>query len=64
MNRVSQRASVRPAGAKSERDMELANALHPPEFHLITPGGISRSRLSYLAAVQAGTLSYLKGQAG
>jgi len=44
--------------------MELANALHPPEFHLITPGGISRSRLSYLAAVQAGTLSYLKGQAG
>ena len=47
-----------------ERDMGLASALHSPEFHLVTPGGITRSRESYLAAVQSGAITYLKWQAG
>ena len=32
-----------------ERDMNLASELHSPEFHLVTPGGVTRSRESYLA---------------
>jgi hypothetical protein len=47
-----------------ERDMVLANALHAPEFHLVTPGGITRSRESYLTAVGTGAITYLKWQAG
>ena len=47
-----------------ERDMELANTLHSPEFHLVTPGGIARSRTSYLSAVSTGAITYLKWQAG
>jgi len=46
-----------------ERDMALARALHSPEFHLVTPGGNTRSRESYLAAVQTGAITYLKWQA-
>ena len=46
-----------------ERDMELAHALHSPEFHLVTPGGNTRSRESYLTAVQTGAITYLKWQA-
>ena len=46
-----------------ERDMELASALHSPEFHLVTPGGITRTRESYLTAVQTGAITYLKWQA-
>ena len=46
-----------------ERDMELARALHSPEFHLVTPGGNTRSRESYLAAVQTGAITYLKWRA-
>jgi hypothetical protein len=46
-----------------ERNMELALALHSPEFHLVTPGGNTRSRESYLTAVQAGVITYLKWQA-
>ena len=45
-----------------ERDMELANALHSAEFHLVTPGGITRLRESYLTAVQTGAITYLKWQ--
>lgn len=47
-----------------ERDMELANALHSPEFHLVTPSGVPRSRESYLSAVETGAITYLKWQAG
>ena len=47
-----------------ERDMALARALHSPEFHLVTPGGNTRSRESYLAAVETGAIRYLKWQAG
>ena len=43
--------------------MELAQALHSPEFHLVTPGGNTRSRESYLTAVQTGAITYLKWQA-
>jgi hypothetical protein len=43
--------------------MELARALHSPEFQLVTPGGKSRSRESYLTAVQTGAITYLKWQA-
>ena len=46
-----------------ERDMKLAEALHSPEFHLVTPGGNTRSRDSYLTAVQTGAITYLKWQA-
>lgn len=46
-----------------ERDMELAQALHSPNFHLVTPGGRSRSRESYLTAVGTGEITYLKWQA-
>ena len=45
-----------------ERDMELAHALHSPEFHLVNPVGITRSRESYLTAVQTGAITYLKWQ--
>ncbi len=45
-----------------ERDMELAEVLHSPEFHLVTPGGITRSRESYLTAVRTGVITYLKWQ--
>ncbi len=47
-----------------ERDMELANALHSPAFHLVTPGGITRSRESYLTAIKTGVITYLKWQPG
>ena len=47
-----------------ERDMELANALHSPEFPLVTPSGVPRSRESYLSAVETGAITYLKWQAG
>jgi hypothetical protein len=43
--------------------MKLAQALHSPQFHLVTPGGNIRSRESYLTAVQAGAITYLKWQA-
>lgn len=46
-----------------ERDMALAQSLHSPEFHLVTPGGRTRSRDSYLGAVEAGEIRYLKWQA-
>lgn len=45
------------------RDMELAEALHSPEFHLVTPGGNTRSRESYLNAVQTGAITYLRWEA-
>ena len=47
-----------------QRDMELAEALHSPEFHLVTPGGNTRSREAYLTAVQTGAITYLKWQPG
>ena len=47
-----------------ERDMKLASELHSPDFHLVTPGGVTRSRESYLSAVEAGAITYLKWQPG
>ncbi len=58
--RSLERARLR---ALVERDMELAQALHSPDFHLVTPGGKTRSRESYLTAVQTGAITYLKWQA-
>ena len=46
-----------------ERNMELADQLHASEFHLITPRGTTHSRESYLAAVEAGDLVYVKWEA-
>jgi len=46
-----------------ERDFELALALHSSEFHLITPRGSTYSRESYLQAVEAGKIVYLKWEA-
>jgi hypothetical protein len=43
--------------------MRLAEALHSPEFHLVTPGGNTRSRESYLTAVRTGAITYLKWDA-
>jgi len=46
-----------------ERNMELAQQLHSSEFHLITPRGTTHSRESYLRAVKAGELVYVKWEA-
>ena len=46
-----------------ERNMELAQQLHSSEFHLITPRGSTHSRESYLGAVEAGELVYVKWEA-
>ena len=46
-----------------ERNMELAQQLHSSEFHLITPRGTTYSRESYLSAVKAGELVYVKWEA-
>ena len=46
-----------------ERNMELAHQLHSPEFHLITPRGSTQTRESYLGAVEAGELIYVKWEA-
>jgi len=43
--------------------MELAQQLHASEFHLITPRGTTHSRESYLGAVEAGELVYVKWEA-
>lgn len=45
------------------RDIALAQALHSPEFHLITPRGSTYSRESYLQAVEIGEIVYLKWEA-
>lgn len=44
--------------------MELARQLHSSEFHLVTPRGSTHSRDSYLSAVEAGDLVYLRWEAG
>jgi len=46
-----------------ERNFELAQALHSPEFHLVTPRGSTYSRESYLQAVENGKIVYLKWEA-
>ena len=58
--RALERARLR---ALVERDMELARQLHSPEFHLVTPRGTTHSRESYLGAVAAGELVYVKWEA-
>ena len=45
------------------RDFALAQALHSPEFHLISPRGSTYSRESYLQAVETGKIVYLKWEA-
>ena len=44
-------------------NMELAWKLHAPDYQLITPGGKSFSRDSYLGEISAGTLRYVKWEA-
>lgn len=46
------------------RDLVTATQLHSPDFHLITPAGSTFTRLSYLQAVQDGTLKYLRWRPG
>ncbi len=46
-----------------ERNVEVAQALHSPDFHLVTPRGTTYSRESYLQAVTDGRIVYLKWQA-
>ena len=58
--RILERTRLR---ALVERDLELARALHSPEFHLITPRGATYSRESYLQAVALGKIVYLKWEA-
>ena len=58
--RSLERARLR---ALVEREMDLARALHSPDFHLVNPRGITRSREAYLGAVEAGVLTYLKWEA-
>ena len=42
------------------RDFALAEPMHAPEFHLITPRGSTYMRDSYLQAVETGKIVYLK----
>jgi hypothetical protein len=46
------------------QNMELAWKLHASEYQLITPAGKSFGRDSYLAEIAAGTLRYVKWDAG
>jgi len=47
-----------------ERDMPLAWRLHAPDFHLVTPTGVSYSRDQYLSQVETGELKYLRWEPG
>lgn len=40
------------------RDMDLAWALHAPDYQLITPGGVSFGRERYLDKIAAGEMVY------
>jgi hypothetical protein len=55
--RSLERARLR---ALVERNIALAETLHSPDFHLVTPRGNARSRESYLRAVELGEIRYLK----
>ena len=44
---------LRRTRALVERDMETLNALHAPEYELITPAGKVFDRKSYLAAIES-----------
>jgi hypothetical protein len=50
-------------GSLVARDIALAETLHSPEFHLVTPRGSTYSRESYLQAVERGRIVYLKWEA-
>jgi hypothetical protein len=41
-----------------EADLDVARALHSPDYHLITPGGASMSRDDYLGQIASGELDY------
>ena len=41
-----------------EADMEVAEALHTPDFELVNPGGSSWSRERYLGGIAAGDIDY------
>ena len=47
-------------GALVAQDMECAERLHAPEYHLVTPAGKSFERAAYLAAVASGELRYVR----
>ena len=40
------------------RDLDLAWALHSPDYQLVTPGGVSFSRERYLGKIAAGEMVY------
>lgn len=42
------------------QNMELAERLHAPQYHLVTPGGKSFKREAYLSAVASGALRYVR----
>jgi hypothetical protein len=44
--------------------MELAQKLHAPEYHLITPSGKSYERNRYLEDIRAGRLQYARWDSG
>jgi hypothetical protein len=41
-----------------DADLDVARALHSPEYQLITPGGVSMSRDDYLTQIASGELRY------
>jgi hypothetical protein len=47
-------------GALVAQDMERAERLHAPDYHLVTPAGKSFERAAYLAAVATGELRYVR----
>jgi hypothetical protein len=42
------------------RDLPLAQALHAPDFQLVTPGGRAFTRDEYLGRIERGDLRYLR----
>ncbi|MES2947651.1 MAG: nuclear transport factor 2 family protein [Pseudomonadota bacterium] len=47
-----------------EQDMALAEELHAPQYHLITPGGKSFNRQNYLSDIASGSLRYVQWELG
>jgi hemoglobin len=43
-----------------DADLEIARALHAPDYQLITPGGRTYSRDEYLSAIESGEVDYAR----
>ncbi|HEX5014679.1 MAG TPA: nuclear transport factor 2 family protein [Candidatus Limnocylindrales bacterium] len=41
-----------------DHDMELARALHADDYELVTPGGVTYDKATYLGEIESGELTY------